>query len=173
MLKTIAQIIGFIPLVLSAVIFLSDDRKKVLYMKMLSDGLYGLHFFLLGAPTGAVMGVVNVIRGYVFSKKGEKGVNGYHIPILFCCINLLSAVLSWEGIRSLFPCVGSSLAIVGFWCNDIQSVRKYTFCGIALWVVYGVMTGSISVVIANTLSLISIAVASIKYVKKQKEQIQE
>ena len=169
----IAQIIGIFPFIICSFRFLFDDRRKVLFYKMLSDALSSLHLLLLGEMTGAALNLISAIRGYVFSHKGKKWASGLHIPILFCCINLLSTIMTWSGIKSLFPCVGSTLVIVGFWCNDIRLVRRINFCGIILWLIYGIMAGSISTILSTTFSATSVLTAEIKDRIKQKKRALE
>lgn len=159
-----AQIIGFVPILLSFFIFIHNDRRKVIAFKMISDFLYAVHFFMLGEMTGAVINLINTLRGYVFSKKYKKWASGIYIPILFCVIVFISTVLSWSGIRSVFPLAGSCLAIWGFWSKNIQNVRKFNFMGIVLWLIYGIIVGSVPTILYNVAAVASIVFAEIKAV---------
>lgn len=160
--SSIAQIIGFIPLFMALFIFKYNSRKKTLVLKALADALWAVHFFILGQFAGGAINVINTFRGYVFINRDKKWASKIYIPILFCVLTFLTAIPNFQGFKSLLAVFGSILAIIGFWQKDIKRLRIYNFLGISLWLIYGILTVSVPVVIANTLSLISILVATIK-----------
>jgi hypothetical protein len=66
--NTVAQIVGFIPVILAYFVFVFNDRKKIIVFKASSDLLWALHFLLLGEMTGCIINIINVIRNIIFSQ---------------------------------------------------------------------------------------------------------
>ena len=156
--KAIAQILGLIPMVLGFVVFCFNDRKKTLAVKALCDGLFSLHFFMLGQWTGGVVCVVNVFRGIAFAQRGKgKWSSNLFLPVLFCLLTIGGSLMGWTGVKSLLPMTGSVLAVIGYWCNDTKLLRRFNFIGISLWLVYAVLAMSVPTIISNCIYLISIA----------------
>lgn len=159
----IAQVLGFIPVVLSFFIFRNISRRASISIKALSDFLSAIHLLLMGAYTGCVINFINTGRDICFAQKGKyPWASGIWMPFLFCGLIVGSSLLTWGGLLSLVPMVGSCLAVMGYWCNDPQKLRHFNFVGIFLWLVYGIATFSVPTIVGNTLSLISIVRTEIK-----------
>ena len=152
----IGQIVGVFPLVLAYFVFLFNSRRKIILFKTASDLLWALHFFLMGAMSGALVNLLNTVRDIVFFQKEKKWCQHTFIPVFFCTLTLFCAILSGDGLKSIFPCVGSCLAVVGFWCSSPENIRKFNLPAALLWLVYGIITGSFSTILCNSLSVISI-----------------
>ena len=158
----IAQLVGMIPLILSFFVFIFNDRRKIIIFKGISDLLWALHFFLLGEMSGAIINSVNTVRNIVFFQKDKKWCNHRLIPILFCAFTVFGGIFSFDGIKGIFPMLGSCLAVIGFWCSKPDTIRKFNLPATLLWLIYGIMTKSVSTIICNTLSIISILTAALR-----------
>lgn len=166
------QIIGFAPMILSFFVYIFNDRKKTIVLKTIMDVLWALHFFLIGAASGCVINMINSVRGVVFAQKGKKWASHIAIPIIFCAASAIGTFMSWEGIRSLLPLMGTTLAIMGFWCNEPYMMRRFTVPGVSLWLIYGCITGTVSGIICNAMSIVSMAIAEYNYRKQKKNGAQ-
>ena len=153
----VAQCLGFVPMFLGFFMFRNVSRRATLAIKATSDFLSAIHFFLLGASTGCVICALNVGRGLCFAQKGRKAwASGIWMPVIFCILTAVGSILSWSSILSLLPLLGSCLAVIGYWCNEPQKLRRFNFAGIFLWLIYGIVTLSLSTIIGNAISLFSI-----------------
>lgn len=153
----IAQLIGFVPMFMGFFIFRNVRRSTSIALKAVSDFLSAVHFLLLGAPTGCAINFVNTARGICFAQKGKyKWASGIWMPLLFCAATAFSSMLSWSGLISLLPLLGSCLAVVGYWCTEPRHLRRFNFAGIFLWTVYGILTLSVPTIVGNTISMASI-----------------
>lgn len=160
------QLIGFIPMILGFFTYIYNDRRKNIGFKMLSDGVSAIHFLMLGEMSGCVINIVNTVRDYIFSRKGKKWASHIMIPITFVLISMGVTLASWEGIKSILPLTGTCLAIVGFWCSKPHIMRRFNLPGVGLWLIYGVITGSVSTCVGNTISIISMLIAEKNYRKQ-------
>ena len=167
----IAQILGFVPLVLSWLIFRAKSRVGSIALKSVSDGFSAVHFFLLGEWTGCVINCINTVRGILFYQKGRHAwANGLYLPVGFCLVTIGFSLLSWAGPKSLLPMLGSCLAVIGYWQKNQKRLRRYNFAGIFLWLIYGFITFSVPTVIGNIISLTSITVSEIRDAQKEKKE---
>lgn len=161
-----AQIIGFIPLVLSLFTFALSKRGPILISKLFSDLSSGIHFFMLGEVVGGAVCVINTARGVVFYNRGKKWASGIWVPILFCILTLGSALIRWEGVYSLLPAVGSVLAVIGFWFSDPRLLKLFNLPAVILWLIYSIITGSISSTLINIISITTIIISLLSSVIK-------
>ena len=166
------QIIGFVPMVLSFFVYIFNDRRKTIALKTIMDMLWALHFFLLGASSGCVINMINSVRGVVFAQKGKKWASHIAIPIIFCVASAIGTFATWEGVRSLLPLMGTTLAILGFWCNEPFMMRRYTVPGVTLWLIYGFIAGTVSGIICNAVSIVSMMIAEYNYRQQKRRQIE-
>ena len=170
-LNAVAQIVGIIPLTLAFFTFLSNDRRRVIGIKITTDLLWTLHYFLLGEVVGGAVNGINTVRNMVFSQKGHRRwASRTYILVIFCILIALTSLLRWQEWYSFLPMLGSILAAVGFWCSDAQNIRKFNLPAISLWLVYSLITGSISGTLCNVLSIASILSAWNKKDEKEKRE---
>lgn len=168
-LNAIAQTVGFVPLILSFFTFLPNDRRRVIAFKTVTDTMWALHFFLLGEVVGGSINTINTARNLVFSQKHRPWASHTYIPILFCVLTAIAALIRWQDWYSFLPMAGSILAVIGFWCSSPRSIRRFNLPGITLWLIYSIMTASISSILCNVLSIVSILIAEIKEHAKKNE----
>ena len=100
----IAQGIGVIAMILPYFIYTARTRKTLIALKFVSDALWGTHYFMLGALSGAVMNGINMGREVVFQcKTSHKWAQTPIWAVVFIIINLSSTLFSWQGWQSLLP----------------------------------------------------------------------
>jgi len=166
----IAQGIGIAAILLAYFVYTTRSRKILITLKFLTDLLWGLHYFLLGAFSGALMNVVNMIREVIFQQKGsKKWAKSPLWAVVFVIMSLVSTLISWQGPISLLPALGSSIAVVGLWCSDTAHIRAFSFPGVSLWLIYSILTRSYTHMISNLITLLSIAVGIIRDIREQKQ----
>lgn len=159
-IRMAAQILGLFPMVLAFFTYLFNDRRKVIGLKMMSDLLWAVHFLMLGEMAGCVINLINTVRNVIFSRKDrKKWASHISIPILFCGLSMAGTIAVWDGARSILPLLGSALAIVGFWCSKPKMMRRFILPGVFLWLVYGIVTYSVSTIICNVVSIVSMMIA--------------
>mgnify|MGYP003293961540 CR=1 FL=1 len=159
----VAQIIGFGYMILGFFVFRNISRNASITIKAVCDALAAIHFALLGQWTGCIVCTINIGRGICFSQKGKKKwASALYIPILFILLTIGGSLLGWTGWESLLPMIGSCLAVVGYWCKDTKYLRLFNLAGISLWLVYGIITLSVSTIIGNVVYITSILITMVR-----------
>ena len=168
----VAQIMGFVPMFLGFFVFYFNNRKRAIAIKAVCDALFTVHFIMLSQWTGAAVCAVNFLRGILFSQRGQnKYLSMLWVPVLICGLTVGGSLLTWAGPLSLLPMFGSVIAAVGYWCNNTDHLRKFNLVGVSLWLIYAVLTMSVSSMIGNTISIVSIIRTQIAlWLRKRKEE---
>lgn len=155
----IAQGIGVIAMILPYFIYTARTRKMLITLKFVSDALWGTHYFMLGALSGAVMNVINMGREVVFQcKTSHKWAQTPIWAIVFIIINLSSTAVSWQGWQSLLPAVGASISVIGLWCASPLTIRLFSLPSTACWLLYALMSGTVSGIICNVIQMAAIII---------------
>ena len=108
---------------------------------------------------GGALNSLNTVRNLVFSQKHKKWASHAYIPILFCALTVVVSLIRLNAWYGIFPMLGSILAVIGFWCSDTRHIRLFNLPAALLWLVYAVMTSSISSILCNIFSVVSILIA--------------
>ena len=169
-----AQLIGFIPLILSLITFTLSKREHILISKLFSDLTSAIHFFMLGQGTGGAICTVNTARDFVFYHKSKRWASHVSVPIIFGVLTLISSIIQWQGVYSLLPTIGSLLAIVGLWFSDPRKVKLINLPAIALWLIYSIIVGSISTTLINVISIMTIITSlTVEFIREREKTQRE
>jgi hypothetical protein len=153
----IAQFVGVIAVVISLTIFQLNKRQTMLKFGMTAAFLYSLHFFLLGAPTGAAMNLIGALRSFVYFRTKPSRKNIW-IPLVFLTIASIATLLTWQGPVSLLALAGSVLGGIAFWQKNPKLMRHIAILVPPLWFTYNAMVGSYPGMFIEVAMLISILV---------------
>lgn len=165
----IAQGIGVIAMILAYFIYSARTRKTLITLKFISDVLWGAHYFMLGAYSGAVLNGINMGREVIFQLKTSKKWAQTPIwAVVFIVINLTSTIFSWQGWQSLLPAVGASIAVVGLWCAKPLTIRLFSLPSTTCWLIYAILSGTVSGIICNVIQLTAIFVGLRRDFKERK-----
>lgn len=140
-------------------IYQASDRRKMVVLKLIDDVLWVTHFILIGGYTAALTTGFAIFREIIFYYKGiKKWASSPWWAAGFSALFLACAPLTWSGIFSLFPCIASSLATVGFWINK-TSFGKIIHLTVAIFMlVYSVVFHSYAAIFNQGIVIVSIAI---------------
>lgn len=159
----VGRIVGYIAILASMLIYQQKTRKNLLICKAVTDMLWIIHYFLLGAYTGAVVTCVALVREVVFFRSDWRDKNSKPILVLFLCISVACSVLTWGGVFSIFAMLGSMLSIVSFWIGEPKVSRVMAFPISGCMLIYGVANGSVAVLINEVLVMVSSVIGILKH----------
>lgn len=159
--------IGYVAVAVSVLIYQQKTRKGLLLFKGLSDVLWITHYLLLGGYTGAAVTAVALVRTLVFFKNDTRGTKGKTILGCFLCVSILSGILTWGGIFSIFAMAGSLIAIVSFWIGEPRISRILSFPVSLCMLTYGVSNGSTAVLLNEILVMTSSVLGILRHDRKK------
>ena len=129
----IFSILAFLALVISICI---KERKKSLCVQSLNCFFEAVYDFIISAYTGAVLSIINFIRTFIFINKNKINKRIYlFILIFFEGIIIVNCLLTWSGLISLLPTIGSIIRTYCLWQSDMRLVR---ISGITTGIFYGI-----------------------------------
>lgn len=129
----IFSILAFLALVISICI---KERKKSLCVQSLNCLFEAVYDFIISAYTGAVLSVINFIRTFIFINKNKINKKIYlFILIFFEGIIIINCLVTWNGLISLLPTIGSIIRTYCLWQSNMRLVR---ISGITTGIFYGI-----------------------------------
>ncbi|MBQ8303991.1 MAG: YgjV family protein [Clostridia bacterium] len=162
-MKIIAQLVGFLGIIISFIIYQQKDRKKLLVWKLVSDTVWMLHYALLGAYSAVAVTIIGVIRETVYLNEGKKWANKKFWIVIFCLINALFAFYTWKGLFSLLPTIASLIAVVSFAMRKPKITRFFSFPISFCMITYDFFTGSIAGIANETFTITSSIIGLIRH----------
>ena len=128
----IFSILAFITLFISICL---KNRKKSLQVQTINCMFESLYAFSISAYTAAILGIINVIRSSLFIRK-DKFSNKIYLSLLllFEGIIIINCTMTWEGIISLLPTMGSIVRTYCLWQSEMKYIR---FSGIISGIFFG------------------------------------
>lgn len=141
-MNTVAQIIGFAGILMNAVIYQQKERRHLLFCKLASDGIWMLHYLLLGAYAGAAIAVIACVRETVFLFEKHTWADKKYWAPVFILLNVVFAVLTWKGPVSLLPACASVTGVLSFAQAKPRLTRVLCFPISGCMLTYDLMVGS-------------------------------
>jgi hypothetical protein len=158
------QSIGFLALVFAIASFQKDSRRFILLLQIIAGALYAIHFFFLGAFTGAIMNVFGVARNSVFSQRETKKWANSRIWLFsFLLLFLMAGILTWEGWHSMLPILGMASGTIALWLKNTKHIRLIALTSPPSWFAYNLMVGSIPRMLTEIFLFLSIIVGMLRF----------
>ena len=151
----IAEIIGCIAIVASVLIYQQKTEKGILLNKGLTDGLWICHYALISAYTGAAISGVALTREIVLFYNQRRGVKSKRVLLLFLLASAVCTAITWQDLYSIFPAVTSLLSVVSFWIGKPKILRFISFPASTCMLLYGIHNGSVTVIVNESLIMLS------------------
>ena len=168
-LYTFGQIFGIGVSFVGFFVYYGKKRSTLLLSKALLDFLYFLQQLMIGAYTGSALNAIGVVRDIIFYlRKKHKWASSRVWLYLFASLMFLSPVLTWMGPISLFPAVGSVLAVIGFYSLDPHRTRVFGLFAQSLWLIYCLYLMNIGIIITTTIQLVAVIAGLIRDHKEAK-----
>ncbi|MBQ0124816.1 MAG: YgjV family protein [Clostridiales bacterium] len=172
MMFWIAQAVGGLGILANALIYQQKDRDKLRLIKLISDVIWGVHYTLLGAYSGAAITVVAIFRELVFMNRERKKWASHAVwPVIFSVAAVVSSVISGhdKGLICLLPGFASAVSVIGFWIGRPKLSRVLYFPISGAMCAYDVFSGSVSGIINELISATSVIIGMIRLDAKKKK----
>lgn len=157
------QAIGFIGTAFMIASYQQRERKNILRCQMCAGAVFAIHYFLLGAYSGAMFNLLAIARSFVFSNRDKKWANSIWWPVSMQIVFFAAGVATWEGLISLLPISAMALTTVSLWLTDTRKVRLLSFPASPMWLVYNAYNHSLACTVTEVFIMISMIVAIIRY----------
>lgn len=171
-MNILAQIVGILAIVVFAISPHQKTKKKVLFLNIVASLLYALQYFLLGAFSAVATNVIGAVKNIVFHEyeKNEKDIPIMAL-LIYIAILVISGVLTYTNILSVFPVLLSSLSAYGVWQKNLKVYRNIVVISSVAWLIYNFVVGAYVGAIGNAFQIGSaiIAIIRLDVIKNKKE----
>ena len=161
-----SYVFGFLGILCTVIIYQQKSRKGLLFSKLTSDVVWFMHYFFLGAYSGAAIAAIGAVRELVFVNKDKKW--GRHILWLpfFIIISIICTVFTWKNIFCICTCIASILSVISFYIGVPKVSRIMSFPISGCMLTYDIANLSIAGIVNEIMSVTSSIVGYIRHDKK-------
>ena len=161
-IEIIAQIIGFAGLAMNCLSYQAKAKKKLIVIQLFGALFFVIHFGMLGAVMGCILNTVAVLRSLLFANSEKTNANHPAWLAMFIAIYIGSYVLTFTVFEE---------PTLSFRTKNAATVRKLCLLCSPLWLIYNIFNFSISGILTETISIISIITGIIRLDLKKKDKV--
>ncbi|MGN1015130.1 MAG: YgjV family protein [Butyricicoccus sp.] len=160
----LAQCIGMISMTLLFVTYQINDRKKILLCQVCISLCWVVHYGLLGASSAMIINMICVVRNITFSLRGKnRWASSKALPAAICSVQCLASLVCWQGIPDVLTLFGAPLQTAALWMKSPRRIRQFMLMASPLWLIYDACNGSYVGIATESIVMISILSAMIRY----------
>lgn len=156
----LSNIFGALGLCATVVIYQQKNRRSLLISKLASDVIWFLHYFFLGAYSGAAVAAIGACRELVFMNRDKRFTKSKLWLPVFIIAAIACTVFTWKNVFSALTGLASCLAVISFFIGKPRLSRIIALpisgCMMIYDVASGSMLGIVNEVFAITSSLVGI-----------------
>lgn len=165
------QAIGFVGSILYFLSFQCKSNKNLFRVQFLSYLFYTIHLILLGAITGGVSYILNLVRSFCLGSKIEFA-HSRKMCVIICVLQLVALAVTWSGWISVLPVMANIAATIGGYTHNPRKVRiAGMFINSPLWIIYDILVGSWAGILDEVVSEASIIISIARYGWKNLDKI--
>jgi hypothetical protein len=148
------QLIGILAFCIVVLSFYNKNPKTIIAYQILSNFTYTVHYFLLGALSGAFTSLVGIFRNIGLIKiKNYEGKKLLAMLVILCYLAI--TVIFFESFYSIFPMIANSTYLLMMLKGDRKSLIIGGIVSSSLWLSYGIFVKSYASVITESILLVS------------------
>ena len=158
------QAIGFVGVAFFIASYQIKSNKALFMCQMIGCIIFCVQFFILGAYTGAISLIINIIRNLLLVKRKDwKWVDRRSTMLVILALLAAMTIYTWDGAISLLPFISVAVTTIGYWSNNAQKIRLSQFFGSPCTLLYDVLIRSWGGVLSETITLVSIIISVIRF----------
>ena len=168
----VIQGIGSVGLIFVVLAWNSPTRLKIIKRQSISVSIFIIHYFLLGAYSGAMMSFVTLFRNLVFFQRGKrKWANSQLWIPVFILVCIISISFVWNGWISILPMIGVILGIFSISREKPAHMRLLMLLASLTWIPYSIIVHSYSGLINQIVGVTAILVGMYRHDRKSSEMV--
>lgn len=164
MSEFVIQAIGFAGVAFFIASYQIKSNKALFLCQMIGCLVFCVQFFIMGAYTGALSLIINIIRNLLLVKINDwKWVGSKATMFAILGMSIAVTVYTWDGWISLLPFILVAATTIGYWSNNAQKIRLSQFIGSPCVLLYDILIHSWGGVLNETITLASIIISVIRF----------
>ena len=160
----LAQVLASFAILFWVISILLKNKKNILLMQVIANGIYGIEYLLLGAFSAASMNFLSFLRLLVYYFYASLNIKmPKWILFVFIALVLLFGIITYDGLISLLPIIITVLYTYAFWQNNLNVARIIYIVAAIIWIYYNYEVGAYVGIIGNALEITTGLISLIKY----------
>ena len=160
----LAQVLALFAILFWGISILLKNKKNILLMQVIANGIYGIEYLLLEAFSAASMNFLSFLRLLVYYFYALLNIKmPKWILFVFITLVLLFGIITYDGLISLLPIIITVLYTYAFWQNNLNVARIIYIVAAIIWIYYNYEVGAYVGIIGNILEIITGLISLIKY----------
>ena len=160
----IIQGIGFVGVALFFISYQIKSNRMLFLCQISGCIVFCIQFFIMGAYTGAMSLIINIIRNVLVLKSdvwtwAKSKVTLYAILLL---LTLLTA-FTWAGWISLLPFISVALTTIGYWTRNAQKIRLFQLIGAPCTLTYDLIIRSWGGAMCESIAILSVLISIYRF----------
>ena len=158
------QAMGFVGLLFFLVSYQIRSNRVLFLFQLLGCIIFSAQMALLGAFTGALRLLVNILRNVLLLKINDwKWVeNKLTLGAVIVLLVIITAY-TWAGPISLLPFLSVAVSSVGYWTNNAQKIRLSQLFASPCTLVYDILIGSWGGAATEAMAILSIVISIVRF----------
>ena len=159
------QLIGILAFCVLVLSFYKKKTSSIVAYQIVSNFAYTIHYFLLGALSGAYISFVGIFRNIAYLKvKKRKSI----LAITVISLYLIITIIFYENLFSLLPLIANSQYLLCMLKNDKKLLLISALASSAMWATYAIFVSSYAAMITESILSVSNTIQLIKTTKKSR-----
>lgn len=164
MREILIQVMGFAGVAFFIASYQMRSNRKLFLFQLAGCLVFIVQFSLLGAYTGALSLMVNVIRNLLLLKIEEwKWVKSKLTMVAIIALLVLVTAITWAGPLSILPLISVGVTTIGYWTNNAQKIRLSQMVGSPFTLVYDALIHSWGGALNESIALLSILISIFRF----------
>ena len=118
------QALGFVGLFIQVFSMQNKDYRRVIYMTVSAELVFGVQLLLLGAYTGAATNFAACVTNITYSILIKKEKSTLPCQIAFSALFVAIGILTWQGPISLLVIVAKLISTVSYGIKQTKIIRR-------------------------------------------------
>lgn len=140
--------------------------KSVLFFEILANLFMAVNFLLGDGLVGSLTCFIASLQtafNYYF-RKNDTSLHSWSL-VMFSVLYIFSAVLSWNGIKSVFPLISIGIFEWAVF-SKVTYYRYLKFVSNGAWIAYSILIKNYSALLTYVILFVSLLISIIRYRKK-------
>ena len=157
------QGIGFTGTILYFVSYQCRENKKLFRIQFAAYLLYTTHLLLLGAATGGISYILNMIRSWCLGSN-NKFLKSRAMCVIICALQVFTLALTMSGWISVLPVAANIASTIGGYTYNAKKIRITGMCvNSPLWIIYDIAVGSWAGILDEAATIVSVIISVVRY----------
>lgn len=140
------------------------SNRMLFLFQLIGCSIFVIQFGLLGAYTGALGLLINILRNVLLLKANTWTWVRNKMTMIGIIVLLAGlTVWIWDGLISLLPLFAVGVTTVGYWTDNAQKIRLSQLMGSPCTLLYDILIHSWGGALSESITLVSIIVSIIRF----------